>query len=322
MIVKSKVSAVMRGDRRHHRACLLLVRITICAVFAATANVRIHSQTLPELQITSPTNNAIFNPGQAIPITVASPAGLSFNSIGVVGETVLGLSNIATSVPANFSLTIPRTAASGQYALTADGISASGQSFHSAPVLVDVEYSGPALGLQGSVGGIFFQAKGERTDVSFVATFDRDVDADVTASTMISYVSSDTNVATVDASSGMLIVTAVSPGNATITATYGQGSTSIPLSIPVTSSRYLTSSPPELRFDGQKVGTKSMPRIVTLLNSGETPIHISGVSLSGDFSQTNTCISASPLATQATCAINVTFVPTAAGQIREHQHLG
>jgi hypothetical protein len=130
---------------------------------------------------------------------------------------------------------------------------------------------------------------------------------------MISYVSSDTNVATVDASSGRFIVTAIGPGNATITATYGQGATSIPLSIPVTSSRYLTSSPPVLRFAGQKVGTKSTQRIVALLNSGKPPIHIFGVSVSGDFSQTNTCISASPLGTQDRCAINVTFVPTATG---------
>ncbi len=55
------------------------------------------------------------------------------------------------------------------------------------PVLVDVEY-------------IFFLAEGGRTNVSFVATFDVGVQADVTESTMISYASSDANVATVDAS--------------------------------------------------------------------------------------------------------------------------
>jgi Bacterial Ig-like domain (group 2) len=301
------------GDRRYHWVGLLLVRITLCAVFTAAAAVHTLSQTLPELQITSPTNDAIFNPGQAIPITVASPAGLSFNSVAVVGATVLGLSNIATSVPAQFSLTIPTTAATGEYALTAFGISASGQSFHSVPLFVDVEYAGPALGLQASLPSIFFKAKGESASMSFVATFDVGVDADVTASTMMSYVSSDTNVATVDASSGGLIVTAVGPGNAAITATYGQGATSIPLSIPVIGSRALTSSPSLVSFAGQGVGTISAPQIVTLINSGNPPINISGVAVSGDFSQTNTCISTSPIATGATCAINVTFVPTAVG---------
>ena len=205
----------------------------------AAAGLRAHSQHLPELQIISPVDHAIFNPGQAIPITVASPAGLSFKSVGVVGETILGLGNIATSVPAKFSLTIPKNPASGEYALTAFGITSSGQSFHSKPVLVDVENAGPALGLSTSLPGIFFLAKGERANVSFVATFDVGVEADVTASTMMSFVSSDTNVATVDASSGRLIVTAVGPGNATVTATYGHGATSIPLSIPVTNSRPL-----------------------------------------------------------------------------------
>ena len=184
-------------------------------------------------------DHAIFNPGQVIPITVASPAGLSFKAVGVVGETILGLSNIATSVPAKFSLTIPKNPASGEYAITGDGITSTGQSFNSKPVLVDVEYAGPALGLSTSLPGIFFLAKGERANVSFVATFDVGVEADVTESTMISYVSSDTNVATIDASSGRLIVTAVGPGHATITATYGHGATSIPLSIPVTNERPL-----------------------------------------------------------------------------------
>jgi hypothetical protein len=230
---------MISGDRRCQRLSLLLVWITLCVVFMAAAGLRAHSQHLPELQITSPVDHAIFNPGQVIPITVASPAGLSFKAVGVVGETILGLSNIATFVPAKFSLTIPKNPASGEYAITADGITSTGQSFSSKPVLVDVEYAGPALGLSTSLPGIFFLAKGERANVSFVATFDVGVEADVTESTMISYVSSDTNVATVDASSGPLIVTAVGPGHATITATYGHGATSIPLSIPVTNERPL-----------------------------------------------------------------------------------
>jgi hypothetical protein len=238
-LFECKVDAMISGNRQYRRLSLLLVWITLCATLTGAAGLRPHSQHLPELQITSPADHAIFNPGQAIPIIVASPAGLSFKAVGVVGETILGLSNIAISVPAKFSLTIPKNSASGEYALTADGITSSGQSFSSKPVLVDVEYSGPALGLSTSLPGIFFLAKGERASVSFVATFDVGVEADVTASTMMSYLSSDTNVATVDASSGRLIVTAVGPGNTTVTATYGQGATSIPLSIPVTNSRQL-----------------------------------------------------------------------------------
>jgi hypothetical protein len=205
----------------------------------AAVALRADSHHLPELQIITPADHAIFNPGQPIPITVASPAGLSFKAVGVVGESILGMSNIATSVPAKFSLTIPKNPASGEHALTADGTTSAGQSFSSEPVLVDVEYSGPTLGLKASLAGIFFLAKGERANVSFEATFDVGVEADVTASTMMSYVSSDNKVATVDASSGRLIVTAVGPGNATITATYGHGATSIPLDIPVTNSRPL-----------------------------------------------------------------------------------
>ena len=301
------------GDRRYQRLGLLLIRITIFAVFTAAAGVRVLSQTLPELQITSPTNNTIVNPGQTISVTVESPAGLSFNSVAVAGEGSFGFSNIATSLPAQFSFTIPTDAASGQYALTADGTSTSGQSYQSEPVLVDVEHSDPALGLSPSSSSLMFRSNGEQSSVSFVATFGGGVTADVTASTLMSYVSSNTNVATVNASSGRLIVTSVGPGSGTITATYGQGATSIPLRIPVIGSRALTSSPSLVSFAGQGVGTNSAQQIVTLINSGNAPINISGVTMSGDFSQTNTCISASPIATGATCAINVTFAPTAVG---------
>src|ERR1700688_2870930 len=150
------------GDFRYQRLNLPLVWITLCVVFMAAAGLRAHSQHLPELQITSPVDHAICNPGQARPITVASPAGLSFKAVGVVGETILGFSNIATSVPAKFSVTIPKNPASDEYALTADGVTSAGQSFSSKPVLVDVEYPGPALGLSASLSGIFFLAKGER----------------------------------------------------------------------------------------------------------------------------------------------------------------
>src|ERR1700730_12986491 len=135
------------GDLRYQRLNLPLVWITLCVVFIAAAGLRAHSQHLPELQITSPVDHAICTPGQVIPITLASPAGLSFKTVGVVGETILGLSNIATSVPAKLSLTIPKNPASGEYAITGDGITSTGQSFSSKPVLVDMEYAGPALGL-------------------------------------------------------------------------------------------------------------------------------------------------------------------------------
>ena len=70
-------------------------------------------------------------------------------------------------------------------------------------------------------------------------------------------------------------------------------------------------SPTSLTFASQAVGTSSSPQSVTLTNTGRANLTVSGVSTSGDFSQTNTC--GSSVAAGASCTIKLTFQPTAAG---------
>jgi hypothetical protein len=66
-----------------------------------------------------------------------------------------------------------------------------------------------------------------------------------------------------------------------------------------------------LTFGPQNVGTTSPAQAVTLTNTGSAPLEITGIAATGDFAQTNTC--PSTLAAGASCTINVTFTPTAAG---------
>ena len=66
-----------------------------------------------------------------------------------------------------------------------------------------------------------------------------------------------------------------------------------------------------LAFGNQIVNTTSAPSSVTLNNTGDATLNISGISSSGDFSQTNNC--GTTLAGGASCSINVTFKPTATG---------
>ncbi len=69
-----------------------------------------------------------------------------------------------------------------------------------------------------------------------------------------------------------------------------------------------------LDFGNQLVGTTSAPQAVTLTNSGSTLLTITTIVASGDFAQTNNCpTGSSSLAAGASCAINITFTPTAAG---------
>src|SRR5260370_1104072 len=70
-------------------------------------------------------------------------------------------------------------------------------------------------------------------------------------------------------------------------------------------------SPTSLTFASQTVGTTSAAQSVTLSNTGNASLNLTGVSASGDFAQTNTC--GSSVAAGANCTISVTFTPTASG---------
>jgi len=70
-------------------------------------------------------------------------------------------------------------------------------------------------------------------------------------------------------------------------------------------------SPTSLTFPSQKVGTSSSAQSVTLKNTGSATLSITSITVSGDFSQTNTCRSS--VAAGASCTLSVTFKPTAAG---------
>jgi Domain of unknown function DUF11/Bacterial lectin len=76
------------------------------------------------------------------------------------------------------------------------------------------------------------------------------------------------------------------------------------------SSLTLMGNPSSLSFSPQGVGSSSQPLTITLSGNGG-PI-VTGVSASGDFSETNNC-PATPLVGSATCTVTVTFKPTAEG---------
>ncbi len=72
-------------------------------------------------------------------------------------------------------------------------------------------------------------------------------------------------------------------------------------------------APRSLTFSGQQVGTTSAAQIVTLTNTGNMVLSISDVQVTGVFAETNNC--SAPLAASSSCAINITFSPTASGAL-------
>lgn len=81
----------------------------------------------------------------------------------------------------------------------------------------------------------------------------------------------------------------------------------------VTATTTASVSPTSLTFPSQVVGTASTPKLTTLTNTGSTTLNITSLTISGEFIFAGQGTCGSTLAAGASCAINVSFKPTAAG---------
>ena len=96
-------------------------------------------------------------------------------------------------------------------------------------------------------------------------------------------------------------------------ATYGRGVWQIPLlTASAATQPSMNLNPNALTFSTQSVATASGPRTIVVTNTGSAPLTVSMVATTGDFNETDTCISA-PIAVNSTCTIQVSFLPTATG---------
>ncbi|SHL25334.1 choice-of-anchor D domain-containing protein [Actinacidiphila paucisporea] len=105
--------------------------------------------------------------------------------------------------------------------------------------------------------------------------------------------------------------TAAGERTGTLTVTAGGNTSTVTLTGTGTApGPVLNANPANLSFGGTVVGSTAAPQTVTVTNSGTTAATVSGVTATGDFTQTNNC---SSLAVGASCAVTVTFKPTAGG---------
>ena len=95
-------------------------------------------------------------------------------------------------------------------------------------------------------------------------------------------------------------------------ATYGRGIWEIPLVTSGTVQTMAIATPASLTFSSQAEETESAAQQVAVKNTGTVDLLVSGVNVSGDFSEDDTCASAS-IASGSACAVNVSFTPTQTG---------
>lgn len=101
------------------------------------------------------------------------------------------------------------------------------------------------------------------------------------------------------------------PAAGALTLVDGAGKQTVQLSGTGTSPPTDRLDPASLSFQETAVGETSDKEIVTLTNSGDNPLTSIQVSITGPFQQSNTCTTQLPA--QSSCAISVSFLPTAEG---------
>jgi uncharacterized protein YjdB len=212
----------------------LTVRRTILLAAATVTllafRVGLAGQTQPALQITLPSDGSVVAPGQTISVSVSSPNNTAFKQVFVIGEQPLPNSSMATSAPASFSILIPQGTRPGKYMLTAWGTTTANQ-LQASSITVDVERTDLPTSLTANKTQVSLRSEGQPLPLRISGKFADGSVVDVTASSNLAYTSSNTSVATVN-NNGVVI--AITAGSASITATYGQGTQSVHVSVPVT----------------------------------------------------------------------------------------
>ena len=99
-----------------------------------------------------------------------------------------------------------------------------------------------------------------------------------------------------------------------VAATYGRGIWQTPLWSAGTTLTTASASPASLSFPSQAVGTAGSPLTLTLENTGSLALTPTSITMTGNFSETDNCVSTS-VAAGGSCAIQVTFAPQATGPL-------
>jgi hypothetical protein len=219
------------SNRKSAALCLALLLGGTCLFFCQP---RGQAQSLPVvLQITSPADGAVVNPGQTVTVIVTPSQGGTFSKVFLVAEHPIGTgaSQVLTSPPYQFSITIPNNiGAARKYFVGATGIAPSGQSGKALRIHLDVEPSVAISSIAVHPKTISFIRAGEAIPLSVAGTFADGSIMDITQSSGTTYTSGDTTAVIVGTTG---VVTAIGPGNLGITpviAQYGNQTFSVQVS--------------------------------------------------------------------------------------------
>jgi hypothetical protein len=194
----------------------------ISVLWLATASLHAESQ----LQIVTPENGAVVNPGGALTVTIKAPPS-AFQSVSVIGDGPFALSTGLSAPPYRYSYPIPAGFASGRYHFKAAGVTASGETVYSDPIEVDIERADKPRKLQSEWQSLTMGDR-ESTSLLIWGVFPDGSRIDVTRSTQTTYASDRPGVAVVSSQGS---VSAAGAGKAKITVKHGDKTIVVPVVI-------------------------------------------------------------------------------------------
>lgn len=160
------------------------------------------------LEITSPEEGTVVNPGHVVGVTVSSP-GVLVTDVAVMGWDPIPTSKMLASPPYQFDIEIPAQITPGRYLLTALGKTNSGQLIESEPLSIDVERPD----LPQKIAANFRQLDlivGDQVHIGVQGTYADGSVVDLSKSTQTAFTSQSPAIATVTPEG---LVTAVAPGS-------------------------------------------------------------------------------------------------------------
>ena len=273
----------------------------------------------------TPRNGDVVQPSDVLHIGISVTPGKVKGPVVIVSQ--IGDSNdIRESPPYSFTMNVSRedhvgagSPLIGTHPLTAFGDL--GGKYDLASIDVDVEEREmpTKLSVRGNMvrqyepSRVSFYRAGEQDHIGIYAKFPNGDEFDVINSTYLKLVSGNANVVNVG-EAGWL--TAIGPGDTTVTATYTFGGRTLQLSFPVSVSVPqfgLIPNPLALDFGDQPVGQWSNPLEVVLTNRSDSTIKIYPPEIRAGARESDDC-TASPLPPGGSCSISVTFLAIQPGR--------
>ena len=118
--------------------------VSVLAIFVLAAGIS-RAQSLPVvLQITSPADGTVVNPGQVVTVVVAPTQGATFSKVFLIGEHPIGIGmhQILSAPPYQFAITIPKDInVARKYFIRAMGVTPGQKGGIAAAIHLDVEPS-------------------------------------------------------------------------------------------------------------------------------------------------------------------------------------